>query len=396
MKRKFAVVAVSLICASPVLAAPYAFNARQDAMGGAGVSSANYLSAPFYNPALLTSYDESDDVGILFPVIGVELFDKDDLYNKGNDFSDSYDNYQSNAALAEQTLNQLKELQGATGYVKAGAGVAVALPNAVLPAAFLFNTHADVAAFADVDSTDWTNNGNVLPTNENLINSKVVAMGAQVTDFGISVAQVYETEDGYQWSAGVTPKIQKIEVLNYVANAATTDFDNIDDDQYRHSKSTFNMDLGATAKLDYGFSTGFAIKNIFKQSVDAPTVDGVQTRYELSPVPTASVSYKLDGLTLTGDLDLLAQKRFTKLSGTSNAFNASDDDLQMAALGAELDLFGWAQLRGGYRHDLKDNQGDAFTAGLGFSPFSVFHLDIAGIYAGSNEFGGVVQTSFTF
>ncbi len=92
----------------------------------------------------------------------------------------------------------------------------------------------------------------------------------------------------------------------------------------------------------------------------------------------------------------MAQKRFTKLSGTSNAFNASDDDLQMAALGAELDLFGWAQLRGGYRHDLKDNQGDAFTAGLGFSPFSVFHLDIAGIYAGSNEFGGVVQTSFTF
>jgi hypothetical protein len=43
MKRKFAVVAVSLICAFPVLAAPYAFNARQDAMGGAGVSSAHRL-----------------------------------------------------------------------------------------------------------------------------------------------------------------------------------------------------------------------------------------------------------------------------------------------------------------------------------------------------------------
>ena len=58
-------------------AAPFTFNARQDAMGGAGVSTANYLSAPFYNPARLAMSAKDDQAGFMLPVIGVEVFDKD-------------------------------------------------------------------------------------------------------------------------------------------------------------------------------------------------------------------------------------------------------------------------------------------------------------------------------
>ena len=72
--RKLALcVALSSLVCGPVLAGPYAFNARQDAMGGAGVSSANYLSAPFYNPALLALSDDSDQVGLLLPVVGAAV-----------------------------------------------------------------------------------------------------------------------------------------------------------------------------------------------------------------------------------------------------------------------------------------------------------------------------------
>ena len=39
---------------------------------------------------------------------------------------------------------------------------------------------------------------------------------------------------------------------------------------------------------------------------------------------------------------------------------------------------------------------DFITAGFGLAPFEMFHLDLAGIYAGNDEFGGVLQTSFTF
>ena len=40
MKRSLLTTAISLLCTSSAFAGAYAFNARQDAMGGAGVSSA--------------------------------------------------------------------------------------------------------------------------------------------------------------------------------------------------------------------------------------------------------------------------------------------------------------------------------------------------------------------
>ena len=92
----------------------------------------------------------------------------------------------------------------------------------------------------------------------------------------------------------------------------------------------------------------------------------------------------------------MAQKRFTGLTGTHNTYHAENDDLQAWSLGAEWDVLGWLQLRGGYRHDLKSNLDDAITAGVGLSPFKVFHFDLAGLYAGSDEFGASLQTSFTF
>ena len=79
------------LLALPVGATPFAFNARNDAMGGTGVASANYLAAAFYNPALMTRSDASDDVGLLLPVVGAELFDPDDLRNQADDFMDTYD-----------------------------------------------------------------------------------------------------------------------------------------------------------------------------------------------------------------------------------------------------------------------------------------------------------------
>jgi hypothetical protein len=184
-------------------------------------------------------------------------------------------------------------------------------------------------------------------------------------------------------------------MINYVA-AATTDFDNFDADQYTESKTAFNLDTGVTAEWKNGLMAGLAVKNMFKQDI-SKQVNGVNATYELSPVPTASVAYKALGMfTVTGDVDLLAQKRFSALTGTTNTFNAGDDDLQMASVGAEFDVFHWAQLRAGYRHDLQGTQNDAVTAGFGLSPFDTFHFDVAGIYAGNKEFGAVLQTALTF
>jgi hypothetical protein len=61
-----------------------------------------------------------------------------------------------------------------------------------------------------------------------------------------------------------------------------------------------------------------------------------------------------------------------------------------------MDAWTWAQLRIGYQTDLEDTVEDYFTAGIGIGLFDYFHLDIAGLISGSDTYGGVIQTSFTF
>lgn len=416
MFKKSIVLVALTVAVSSAYAGPYAFNARQDAMGGTGVSGANYLAAPFYNPALLTHFDETDDFGVLFPVVGVQAFDKDQMRDAADDLNDSYksfqnayDAYMNNATsesaqqlteLNNKVAGQLRDLSGNTGYVTAGAGAAIALPSKTLSSAMFFNSYADIEAFADVNASDLTSytiNGVTLqvPTSEENVSSKVVAMGALVSDFGISLAKSFDTSLG-NTSVGVSPKIQQIRVLNYVATAVDSDFDDVTDDQYQTKKNGFNMDVGVANDFGNGWTTGLAVKNLFKRDVTSPWVNGVQAEYELAPIPTVSATYQHAWLTVSGDLDLVPQKRFTRLTGTTAEFDASDDDLQMASVGIEGDVLGWMQLRAGYRHDLKGNLDDAFTAGVGISPFKTFHLDVAGVYGGSNELGGVVQTAYTF
>lgn len=393
---------------STTMAAPYAFEARQEAMGGTGVSSVRYLSAPLYNPARLAFAKADDDVGILLPVVGAEVYDKDDLSGQVDDLSDSYDAYQNaydayqanpsaeNAAALQaannKAIGELTDLSGDSGYARAGAGLVVAMPFDALSVAVMANGYADVQAFADINANDLTG---MLPTDESQVQSRAIAMGAGVSEFGVTLAKVFEAE-GMRWSVGITPKSQELRVLNYVANAVDGDFDDITDDQYQASENGFNLDAGVAASWENGWDAGLAIKNLVKRDLDAPLTNGVQATYELSTVPTAGVSYRWGQLLFNADADLLAQKRFTDLSGTYASFDAGEDDLQMMAVGAEWDLWQWAQLRTGYRHDLKDNLDDALSAGLGISPGDLFHLDLAGTYAGNNQFGGAIQTSLTF
>lgn len=412
----FWITTVLALSSGAVSAAPMAFNARQDAMGGAGVSTANYLSAPFYNPARLAMSEQGDKGGVMLPFVGAEVFDKDNLVDKSDDFSDTYnefqdayDAYSANPtsgneqrliAANQKATDALSGLQGKSGYGRAGAGAVVALPFDALSMALFVNAYADVQAFTDVSMDDFQSydyNGVTLtiPRSDDDLQSQAIGMAAGVSELGFSLAKSFAAK-GMRWSVGVTPKAQKLRIYNYVVNAASTSFSDINDDKYRNDKSAFNMDMGLAADWDNGWSSGLAIKNLFKQELDSPTIEHVQSSYELNPVPTASVAYHLGSLLFTSDLDLVAQKRFTGLTGTHNSYDADNDDLQSFALGTEWDVLGWLQLRGGYRHDLKSNLDDAITAGIGLSPFEVFHFDLSGLYAGSNEYGASLQTSLTF
>lgn len=51
--------------------------ARGDAMGGTGVASTGYGSAPMINPVLLTKAKLDDGIRVVLPSAGIQVMDKD-------------------------------------------------------------------------------------------------------------------------------------------------------------------------------------------------------------------------------------------------------------------------------------------------------------------------------
>jgi hypothetical protein len=80
---------------------------------------------------------------------------------------------------------------------------------------------------------------------------------------------------------------------------------------------------------------------------------------------------------------------------TKNDPVAFEDSTQFIAAGVELDAYGSAQLRLGYRHDAVDSDRSVASAGIGLSPFKVLHFDVA-ITGSDNEVGGAAQLALTF
>ncbi|SUH40458.1 conjugative transfer protein [Salmonella enterica subsp. enterica] len=116
--------------------------ARNDAMGGTGVASANYGSGVLLNPALLAKAKPEDNITVVLPAVGVQITDKDNLQDEIDDISDKVDYYDEvvdNLTLGQILLNprgvlnqfqgaaldladELEYLNGKTARANAGAG----------------------------------------------------------------------------------------------------------------------------------------------------------------------------------------------------------------------------------------------------------------------------------
>ena len=115
----------------------------------------------------------------------------------------------------------------------------------------------------------------------------------------------------------------------------------------------------------------------------SPITSARQFTYNLEPVVTAGAAYNGETFTIAADLDLTTTERFSR-----------GDESQFFRVGAEAG-WEWAQLRVGYQMDMEDGTNDIATAGIGFSPFGVFHMDLSAA-AGDETYGVVLSTSFTF
>jgi hypothetical protein len=358
---------------------------RELGMGGTAVASADYLSAGFTNPALLTNYsvEKDDDWGITVPNIGVSLGDRHNLLDAIDSFNTTFDNADwvgGSAADFSALANSLKALSDKHFSVAAGSGVSIAIPSESFNAALVISAGVEAGGFMDFDPLDTgliTGSGGGIPD----IGSEAFLLASFRTEVGFAMAKEFEIGER-TFAFGITPKIQSLEILNVrVAANESSDLGGEIDNGSRFADSNFNLDFGATTMINDKARLGLAARNLM-----GGTFAGLYGfNYELNPALSTGIAYTNGPVTLAADLDLTSTTRFQEIAA---------DDSQYLRVGAET-AWEWAQLRAGYIIDLKDNYASMATAGLGFSPFGVMHLDLAGA-VGENSYGGAFSLSFTF
>ncbi|MBY7923790.1 conjugal transfer protein TraF [Vibrio fluvialis] len=371
------------ICPLSAYAANGVADARGNAMGNTGVTTSDYLLAPFYNPALTAVYRDRDSVGLLVPALGANVRDSDESLSTIDDLQSSIDQFEAAGvgAATQENINQLNgyldDLADDKPFaVSGGAGIAVALPMNAVSLNFFARGYAEILA----DSTIAANTGNTASDVETRYqNSYVNMLAFGYSEYGVAVAKLF-TLQGQQIAIGITPKIQ--ELRTYKEVVTVKDFDLSDYDQSKTSKNAFNLDIGAVWLKD-NFRAGIAAKDLISQEIK--TYDD-QSSYTLDPQVTVSGGYVTDFLALAIDWDLTKQKRFKGV----------DDDTQFLLFGVEGNAWGWAQLRAGYEIDLESTLDNSITAGLGISPGDLVSVDLAANYAGNYQYGLSANLAFTF
>ena len=398
----------AVFLSSSALAAGTWYDARNDAMGGTGFASSTWSSAVLANPALMTKAKPEDNVSVIFPSAGVQVTDKDKLINKVDDITDSVDRYKEVIdnltfadylrgypelkAAAGDMANQLDDLKGDKAHGTAGVAFAVTVPNETLPFAFITKAYGTASVQANVVDSDITYlrgvaNGTVIPVpgDQDKLSSSGHGLAALVTDYGVALAHEFDVA-GHPVSVGVTPKLQKTWLYNYTASIYNFDKSNINNSQYRSSDTGFNIDAGIATDFGEHWTLGVTGQNLISRDIDTKTVEGYRDTYQIRPLVTSGLAWNYGAFTLAGDVDLTQTKRFK-----------SEESSQYAGVGAEYRVLDWLALRAGYRADMKSNDTNVFTAGLGVSPFNnTVHLDLAGSVGDDNTWGGMLQLGFNF
>ncbi|EHZ7429737.1 conjugal transfer protein TraF [Vibrio cholerae] len=376
-------VVMAMAFSSSAFASNLLMDARGAGMGNTGVSTADYLLAPYYNPALTAVYRKNDSFGILLPSIGLRAEDKDESLKTIDDLQDSIEQFeragvgaatQENVDQLNRYLDQLADDKPLA--VTAGIGIAVALPLDAVSLNFFTRGYAEVIAKANVAAKSG-NSANQVKTRYESSDVDLTAFG--YTEVGLAVGKQVVL-GGQTVALGVTPKVQQLRT--YQDNASVKSFDLDDYDKSEVKDNAFNLDMGAVWLIDQ-YRVGIVAKDLFAKDIQTQNRNNT---YKLDTQIAVSGSYVSDFFIAAVDLDLTKQRRF----------NGDNDDTQFMRFGVEGNAWGWAQLRAGYEVDLQNSLDNSVSVGLGVSPWDVVSLDLAGSYAGDNQFGLSANLAFTF
>ncbi len=211
------------------------------------------------------------------------------------------------------------------------------------------------------------------------LKSTVEIIAIAISEVAISISREFTIMDR-QVAIGITPKLQRIDAYDYVVSVEDeSDTGDISDNGVEDTG--FNLDIGASTKFgaqEQG-TVGVVIKNLISRDVTTLNNNVVS----IAPQIRLGAAYQALGwVNLAADLDL-----------TENEPVAFENATQFLSLGAEADVFGFLQLRTGFRSNLAASGQDVMSFGVGLTPF-LFHIDF-GVYANTsdpaNEVGGVFE-----
>lgn len=392
MKTKIKLITLSIsLAAAHAVAGPYSVEARGDAMGGVGVVSGTYLTAPFYNPALTAIYRRNDDAGMILPSVGISYDDQNSMLDTVDNIADILDGIDGTVsqATADELDSELNKLDGAKVNVELGAGFALGIPNQYLSMNLFGKAYAETFVTTDVGTCSDSSDANAC-TVEKAQNSTVTAVSVGITEVGLAMAR-YSTVFGQHTSFGISPKLQRI--YTFVYQSTVDNFDLTDATKNSNAENVLNLDAGAL--WFYGpFRVGFSAMNLISHDIQtksiSPAVSGnanVQYNYQMRPLYTVGAGIVADYFTISADYDLNEQKRYKEFA----------DNAQMLRVGAELDILRQLKLRVGYKKNLAYSESDpTYTAGIGLSPLGLFEMDIAGSYTNENSMGAYVNFLATY
>lgn len=382
MKKKFLSVGFALIFTSPLtFSANYAIEARGDAMGGVGVVSGNFLTGPFYNPALVAIYRRNDDVGMILPSIGLSYNDPNDLVTDLDKVSEIIKRG-SESNLGE--LNKsLTAMQGNVLNAELGGVVAFAIPNQFISANVFGKAYTESFVSPLIDNTACTESAFSCQL-DRAKKSSVNAVSVGVTELGITLAK-YQTFLGQHIAFGITPKLQRVYTYVYEARLDSYDIKDLRDNG--NGETIFNMDAGAL--WFYGpIRIGFAANNLISREIKTKTITSavsgnpISYSYDMKPQYTVGAGIVADYFTLSVDYDLNEEERYKDFK----------DNTQMIRVGGEIDIMRQLKLRAGYNKNLAyDNTKGTVTAGIGLSPLNLFQLDLGASYTNENAMGAYIN-----
>lgn len=216
--------------------------------------------------------------------------------------------------------------------------------------------------------------------------SSIEIVGANISELGVSVARKFNIY-GEEVAIGVTPKLQSINVFEQTIAFSTYEDDlneaSSDPAGYFLNNTTMlyrvNLDVGAAKSWDfYGRArAGLSIKDIIPWNLESKS----GTELILRPKVRIGAAHETRFTKVALDIDVTENKPL-KYGVPTRYFG----------IGAEVNAWGHASLRAGYRNNLSVENAHVVSAGIGLTPFGT-GLEISGWAkpASADDWSQVIQ-----